>query len=76
MEELLRGGKSAGEPEDVGGIFTASLEGIPVDALMPVESPMPGGTGAGRRLSGGGDISGMTADLGTQAPAPRDARAH
>ena len=76
VEEFLRSGKSTDEPMDAKDPrepcenAATPLEGLPAEAQMPVEAPIRGGTGTGRRRSGDSHISGISTVSGTQAPAP------
>ena len=70
MEEMLRDGECADAPTDVE--VRPEPCALPADtpAGMRAEEPVLGGTGPGRRMSGGSEVSDVIADLGTPTPAP------
>ena len=69
MEEMLRAGQCADDPTDV-EVFPEH-RALPAKAPtgMTVEEPALGGTGAGRRKSGGSEVSVMAAISGFPTPA-------
>ena len=70
MEDMPRDGKSADEPMGMEVRPGTCAMPIVTPAWIPDAGPTLGGTGPLRRMSGKSEVGGMTADLGTPAPAP------